>query len=68
MSDERKRRPSTKTLKSIFEWLEEQGLSVYGQHMDVDSGEEMPGCRDYDVSDVIKRYNHIKNGTLWRDE
>lgn len=67
MSDERKRRPSTKTLKSVFEWLDEQGLSVYGMHMDVDSGQEYGSCMDYEVEDTVKRYNHIKNDTLWHD-
>lgn len=61
-------RPQKRTIKKVIDFLDELGLSVYGQNMDVDSGQEFPSLRYYDLEDIIKRYNHIKNDTLWRDE
>jgi hypothetical protein len=59
------RRPNTKTIKKVLEWLQEHNLSVYGDNIDPESGLQSHGCRDYStVEDIIKIAKHFDNGTV----
>jgi hypothetical protein len=62
------RRPTRKQIERVVNWLESIQVSLYGGNMDTETGQEYPSCMDYDVDDCIKRHDHIKKDTLWRDE
>lgn len=49
-----KRRPPTKTIKRVVEWLESQGLSIYGPNVNLEHGFQYPSCRDYDFEAIMK--------------
>lgn len=68
MPDKKKRRPNTKTLQRVFEYLDELGLSVYGAYINVDTGQMYGGCKDYTVEEVIKLDKLIANDELWKDD
>ena len=61
-------KPQKKTLTSVFAWLEEQGLSVYGPYIDLDSGQSYGGCSDYTVEDTIKLAKLNKDDAIWEEE
>lgn len=49
------RRPSTKTLASVYWWMRAQGLRVYGPAADLEKGTVDPfGNQDYTVSDMLQ--------------
>lgn len=48
-----KRRPSTKTLKRVLEWLHEQGLEVIGGNVDLEEGIQDYGNMTYDSVEQI---------------
>lgn len=60
----KKRRPATRTIKRVFKWLNEHGLSVYGSCIDPETGQGYYGFRDYNAEDAIKVAQHIKKGTV----
>lgn len=43
-----------KTVQKFLDYLNEIGLSVYGQAMN-DKGEKQPGCMDYDAKTIVLR-------------
>lgn len=48
------RRPSTRTLTRVLEWLATQNLSVYGPCVDFKAGVQTGACMDYDVEQILK--------------
>lgn len=55
-----KRRPSRKTIQSVFNWLHSNGLSVYGPATDLERKQGHFGCQDYNADTAIK-YAKIKD-------
>lgn len=47
-------RYTEKTVQKFLDYLNEIGLSVYGQAMN-DKGEEQHGCMDYDAKTIVMR-------------
>ncbi len=61
-------RPQAKTIKAVVEYLKaELGLSVYGQNVNLNSGEEYPSLMDYDADDIIKYRKLVENDELWSE-
>lgn len=59
------KRPRTKTLKSVFAWLEQEGFTVYGPARDCATWEdEDGGCMDYSAEDVIAYHTALKRGKI----
>lgn len=56
-----------KTVQKFLDYLNEIGLSVYGQSMTLD-GEELPACMDYDAEEIVARRKHTENETFWSAE
>jgi hypothetical protein len=48
------RRPTTQTLKRVYDWLRSQNLYVYGPAVDFDKGVQYTGQMDYDVPAMIR--------------
>ena len=59
------RRPRKQNIENVVRWLESIDISLYGPYMDTETGEEFGSLMDYDVKAAIKRYDHIKNATLF---
>lgn len=59
-------RPRTKTLKRVFDWLEnEMGLSIYGAARDRKTWEDADGgCMDYSLEDVLALHKAKLKGTI----
>lgn len=47
-------RYTEKTVQKFLDYLNEIGLSVYGQAMN-DKGEKQQGCMDYDAKTIVLR-------------
>lgn len=47
-------KPRNKTISNVVDYLQKNGLSVYGPCADLDSGKLDYGNMDYDSEDVIK--------------
>lgn len=58
----KKRRPPTKTLQRVFDWLQEHGMSVYGPYRDGDT--IMGGHCDYDVELALELAQLVDKGKL----
>ena len=59
------RRPKEQTIENVVFWLESIGIGLYGPHMNTETGEELGSMMDYDTEEAIKRYEHIKNNTIF---
>jgi hypothetical protein len=59
-------RPQNKTIRSVVEYLESIGLSVYGQNVDLSEsfGILYPSCKDYTAEDIILYRKHYETGNL----
>jgi len=61
------RRPNTKTIEKMITWLNEQGIHLYTDNADFETGQRSFGCRDVtEVNEVLNIYKHNKNNT-WKD-
>ena len=47
-------KPQKKTIRAVVDYLATLGLSIYGAHMDFDTGQSEGGCMDYDNDDIEK--------------
>lgn len=56
--------PSPKTIKRVVEYLNETGLSVYGASTDDVTGEQGPGCQDFDADRVLVYRKLYRSGKL----
>jgi hypothetical protein len=48
-------KPQKKTIRAVVEYLEEQGLNVYGPCVDLDTGYRSGPNMDYDA-DAVEKY------------
>lgn len=57
----RPKRPTTKQLKRVFDWLDTMGLKVYGPVIDTD-GYELgnSGCQDYSLKHLLLRWKALQ--------
>lgn len=60
-------RYSVKTVQKFMDYLSEIGLSVYGQSMNAETGEELGAFMDYNAAEIVARRKHIEQDTLWSD-
>lgn len=60
-------RYSVKTVQKFMDYLSEIGLSVYGQNMNTETGEELDAFMDYNATEIVARRKHIEQDTLWSD-
>ena len=58
-------RPNKRLLEIVINFLEGIGLEIYGNNVDLENGSFKGGYMDYDIEDIIKLYDHIKNDTLY---
>ncbi len=59
-----KKRPTKKMIRRIVDWLEEQGISLYAQNCDVETGIKYLSQMDVkSVEQIIGIYEHNKNDT-----
>lgn len=58
-------RPQDRTLKNVINYLNEIGLSVYGQNTNLETGQQFPALRDYDAEQVIKFRKLKESKKLW---
>lgn len=70
-----KRRPSTKTLLRVEEWLSEYGFSIYGANIQVSrengkayAAAEYPGNRDFTMEECIEIVRLHKAGKIEQGE
>ena len=59
-------KPRQETIKRVIDYLRDNGLSVYGENIDLDTYQEYGGCRDYNAEEIPKYIIAFKNA--WRDE
>ena len=57
------KRKQVKTIQAFLDYLNELGLTVYGQSMD-ESGCEYPSLMDYDATMIAIRRQHVGRGTI----
>ncbi len=57
-----------KQIISVVRYLKRHGLSIYGQHVDLSTGEINDGCRDYTAPNVIRYLKHSRAHTLYRKD
>jgi hypothetical protein len=58
------RRPSRRKIQDVVDWLASIDISLYGPCMDTETGAEVHALMDYTTTKALKRYEHIKKGTL----
>ena len=58
------KRPSKKKIEAVVTWLASIDIKLYGPCMNTRTGEEQGSLMDYDVDAALKRYAHIKLGSL----
>lgn len=61
------RRPPTKTIRRVFEWLEEYDMSVYGPCVDLETGQEIGGNMDVNFRQAIKLAELLRKGKTWSE-
>lgn len=52
--NKKKRRPSTQTIKRVFDWLEEHQMSVYGPFVNLERKLIYGSNQDFDVVKAIR--------------
>lgn len=59
MSAKKEYRPQNRTIRLVVAYLASIGLDVYGNNVDLETGEVHPCCRDFDADEVVLyRYLH----------
>lgn len=58
-------KPRNKTIRTVIEYLESQGLEIMGPNVDVETGQQRGGCRCFSADDAIK---FCKLDEIWHDE
>lgn len=61
-------RPRASTIRAVVAHLNELGLDVSGQMVDLDTGEERPSQRYYDADEIIKLRRLIETDATWYDD
>jgi len=61
--------PDNKTIRKVVLYLaKELNLSIYGQMVNLNTGQEDYGCRDFSATDITKYRKLVEQNKLWRDE
>ena len=63
------KRPSRQHIESIITWLEANGIHLYSQCCNIDTGQQYGAQMDVkSTKEIIGIYNHNRKGTWWRDD
>lgn len=68
MANIKRRRPRTSNLENVFKWFDELGVRVYGGNIDLETGQEFPACRDFDLDELIRLHELQRDDKIWREE
>ena len=47
-------RPTKQTIEDIVQWLSDEGLTVYGPAIDLNTGDRVGSCMDYDADAIVR--------------
>lgn len=64
----RYRRPNNKTISRVIAYLNTLGIDLYGQCIDLDTGETFTGLMDYNEEDVFKLMKLVQKNAFWSKE